>query len=206
MEGFSKSLLEFLDKLKINEWYVFNPRFIFSAVFIALFVCVFQIINNGLNIDYVFKDYGQVHANMIIWLALLFSYFYIRHSDEKPFKRFVVAFYFLLFMWEVHEILWLGTALWKGNKLITPERAANFFFNFTLMTRNFTLLGCSILIIRKYINVSKRFLILLVFQVFYWLNINYTLIFYDMLVIRIVDTLPYLFVDKISMKKARVFA
>lgn len=173
-----------------------TPNFVFGISAGTSFVLLLLLGFTGL--DFTFKDH-QLHAHTFLWLVILATYFYRRleSSGLSNLRRFRNAFLYMLFVFEIHDVLWIISTLFLGIRFAEiPAFYPHIDYYNMSFCRFVTMIGIPILLLWKKIHFSKRSLAFLGFQVLTWIFTYLTGYFFPFIVYNVVDTLPYLSLDK----------
>lgn len=144
----------------------------------------------------------QIHNVTITWLLVMWLW-YFHHLESRPLSsRIVISFFFMFFLFEVHDLFWLwdahrGGILFEGFPLFYPD--ANYLWQF--LPRGLFCLGVSLVWIYKSVRISKYLILLLVPVAYHTVFVPYVPIVnlipeYHFIVTQLCDTVPWLFIVK----------
>lgn len=154
----------------------FSEPFVYGMnMGIALFL-VFLISIQGF--DCALENY-QVHAYTLFWIDMmwLLAYYELGKRGISKARRFLVSISIAVFIFEVHDNLWVTTTLFNLDELmltnVGPVFVASKEFYMAKFSRNFIITFASFLFAKKHFSYSWKTLALIGIDLAYWAAMSY---------------------------------
>lgn len=135
-------------------------------------------------------DTNQIHAYTLLWLCCLYGLVYSQFSQFKDMKRALMAFAATIFVFYIHDSLWIYGTFINGVQLEgTVLFNAPLTYYIGQFSRNFLFIFASWLVVRKQIHY-KRFVLFFSITIAYWIYNIYGQNVYIFPIYPLVDSLP----------------
>jgi hypothetical protein len=166
---------------RMEEQTIFHEDFIYGlGVGIALLL-VFLMSMLGINFA---LENNQVHAYTLLWIDSMFmlSYYYLKKQSIKNFERFYTALAIAVFVFEVHDNLWVISTIFCYKELMFTNLKEVFIastsFYVAKFSRNMILTTGSFLLFRKHLRLGYNSLIFFGIVFVYWISAIYFRVVY----------------------------